>query len=66
MHSKNIGDLQIWIHNRRRSAKTEEETQGWVKLDAWLQRRIDVLREKRFLCIHEMPVYALIEDEEKL
>lgn len=66
MHTKSVGDLQIWIHDRRRTAETEEDRQGWIKLDAWLQRRIAFLREKRFLCIHEMSVYVLIEDEEKL
>ena len=56
-----IGMFQLWVHDRRRDAETEET--GWIRLDAWIVRRVDLLKARYpHQTISSLPLFCLFED----
>lgn len=57
-----IGMFQIWVNDRRRLAETEEEARGWIRLDAWINRRVSALRTLYpHQTISSLPLFCLFE-----
>ena len=64
-----IGMFQLWTNDRRRCAETglsmarEEEVRGWIRLDAWIARRVDLLKARHpRQTISSLPLFCLFED----
>ncbi|MBU2862014.1 hypothetical protein HF290_17000 [Acidithiobacillus ferrooxidans] len=59
-----IGTFQVWVHDRRRCAETEEERRGWIRLDAWVNRRVVFLKARYpYQNVNNLPVFALVEED---
>ncbi|BDB13370.1 hypothetical protein [Acidithiobacillus ferrooxidans] len=58
-----IGTFQLWINDRRRCAKTEEERRGWIRLDAWVNQRVVSLKARYpHQNVHNQPAFRLVEE----
>ena len=64
-----IGMFQLWVNDRRRYAETvlptakEEEARGWIRLDAWIARRVDLLKARYpHQTISSLPLFCLFEE----
>ncbi|MHB1643090.1 MAG: hypothetical protein ACYCS8_10625 [Acidithiobacillus sp.] len=63
MTNHTIGTFQLWINDRRREAGTEEERRGWIRLDAWVNRRVVFLKARYpHQNVHSLPVLRLVEE----
>ena len=63
-----IGMFQLWVHDRRREAETvlppaKEEVRGWIRLDAWIGRRVACLGARYpYQNVSSLPLFCLFED----
>ncbi|MHB8249620.1 MAG: hypothetical protein ACYDCX_12155 [Acidithiobacillus sp.] len=59
-----ISTFQVWVHDRRRCAETEEERRGWIRLDAWVNRRVVFLKSRYpHQNVNGLPMFALVEED---
>lgn len=62
MSDHTIGTFQVWVHDRRREAETEEERLGWIRLDAWINQRVTCLRARYSQQnVGGLPLFHLVE-----
>jgi hypothetical protein len=62
MSDHTIGMFQVWVHDRRREAQTDEERLGWIRLDAWITQRVAVLKEQySHQNIDSLPMFRLVD-----
>lgn len=58
-----IGAFQVWVHDRRRRAETEEERSGWIRLDTWVNRQVVFLKSRYpHQSVNGLPMFALVEE----
>ncbi len=63
MSDYTIGMFQLWVNDRRRRADTEAEARGWIRLDAWIGRRVDLLKARYpHRTISSLPLFCLFEE----
>lgn len=62
MHT--IDTFQVWVHEQRSCAETEEERLGWIRLDAWINRQMVFLKARYpHQNVHNLPVFRLVEED---
>lgn len=58
-----VSDFQQWVCERIRESATEDEKAGWVRVDAWVHRRIAALSTQcgHAIRTHDCSAYHLVE-----